>query len=442
MRQSNVSSSSSVTQLNTVLPDANGLPCTNQQNVTCVPPIEQRIGPIYTISTAFDSSALSPFYHDLGDYVCVCIHCDALFWRGERIKTHFKDRQLHFHRCCENGRVSLPQFQEPPLLLKQLLDSHDFTDNIRAYNQMFSMTSYGAKIDDIINDGRSPYVFKVSGQIYHWIGSMCPQQGVPPRFLQLYIYDTDHEVENRMSHFGGQDSNRLCGSVVSQLIELLDTHNELVKLFRTARDKCRDSEVPTFCVRLFSVSGSRQHALPASNAIGDIVFDSGPRATTDYDVIVEPRGEVPRRINKLHPIYMSSQFPLMFFYGEPGFHLGLKLRDVPGSPAGCERKMTMNMYYSYQIHDRLGVYNLMLRMGRLFQQGDQTGADVGSRTILPASFTEYMEILSFFITFTCNVKWPEIARYLQPYTLLTPSDRADVVARVFHLRVGEFVTFL
>ncbi|XP_071714586.1 uncharacterized protein [Rutidosis leptorrhynchoides] len=87
--------------------------------------------------------------------------------------------------------------------------------------------------------------------------------------------------------------------------------------------------------------------------------------------------------------------------------------------------MTMNMYYSFQIHDRLGVYSLMLRMGRLFQQyvvtvycsielnsmdyirhkkkdirneylsilydaidrGDQIGADVGSMTILSASFT-------------------------------------------------------
>ncbi|XP_071740607.1 uncharacterized protein [Rutidosis leptorrhynchoides] len=87
--------------------------------------------------------------------------------------------------------------------------------------------------------------------------------------------------------------------------------------------------------------------------------------------------------------------------------------------------MSMKMCYSYQIHDRLNVYSLMLRAGRLFQQyvvtvycsieldrmdyirrkqkyirneylsslydaisrGDQTGSDVGSRTILPASFT-------------------------------------------------------
>ncbi|XP_071689066.1 uncharacterized protein [Rutidosis leptorrhynchoides] len=50
--------------------------------------------------------------------------------------------------------------------------------------------------------------------------------------------------------------------------------------------------------------------------------------------------------------------------------------------------------------------------------------------------------LQFFVTFTCNVKWPEIARYLQPFPLLTASDRADIVARVFHFKVKQFVAFL
>ncbi|XP_071738773.1 uncharacterized protein [Rutidosis leptorrhynchoides] len=159
--------------------------------------------------------------------------------------------------------------------------------------------------------------------------------------------------------------------------------------------------------------------------------------------------------------------------------------------------MSMNMFYSYQLHDRSSVYSLMLLLGRLFQQyvvtvycsieldhmdyirmkqqdirneyltglhdainrGDQTGADVGSITILPASFTggprymfsHYLDALAicrvfsnpeFFITFTYNVKWPEIVRYLQPYPYLTASDRADIVARVFHSKVKKFVTFL
>ncbi|XP_071717984.1 uncharacterized protein [Rutidosis leptorrhynchoides] len=365
-------------------------------------------------------------------------------------------------------RVVLPRFEEPPPLFKQLLQTQSVVDNIHAYNQMFSMTSFGARVDDNINEGRSPYVFKVSRQIYHWIGSLCPQEGCPPRFLQLYIYDTAHEVENRMSHFGGPDSDRLCSEVVSQLVQLLDRHNKLVKLFCTARDKCAGVEIPTFKVFLFKVAGSRQHALPSSNVVGVIVFDTGLETCTDYDVIIEPLSDRPRRINKLHPLYMSLQYPLMFFFGELGFHPRLMLRDITAAQRGRTRKMSMNMFYSYQLHDRSGVYSLMLRLGRLFQQyvvtvycsieldrmdyirmkhqdirneyltglhnainrGDRTGADVGSRTILPASFTggpRYM-----------------FSHYLDAVAIcrVFASDRADIIARVFHSKVEEFVTFL
>ena len=63
-------------------------------------------------------------------------------------------------------------------------------ENIRAYNSMFAMASLGAQVDETINIGHGPYVFKLSGQIYHWIGGLCPPEDGEPRFLQLYIFDT------------------------------------------------------------------------------------------------------------------------------------------------------------------------------------------------------------------------------------------------------------
>nr|GEV74477.1 ATP synthase alpha subunit, mitochondrial [Tanacetum cinerariifolium] len=61
-------------------------------------------------------------------------------------------------------------------------------ENIHAYNQMFSMTSFGVKIDDTINREKRSYVFKVSGQIYHWIGVLYPDEIDPPRFFQHKEY--------------------------------------------------------------------------------------------------------------------------------------------------------------------------------------------------------------------------------------------------------------
>uniref|UniRef100_A0A8R7QU32 Helitron helicase-like domain-containing protein n=1 Tax=Triticum urartu TaxID=4572 RepID=A0A8R7QU32_TRIUA len=42
-----------------------------------------------------------------------------------------------------------------------------------------------------------------------------------------------------------------------------------------------------------------------------------------------------------------------------------------------------------------------------------------------------------FTTFTCNPKWPEITAALEPGQ--APSDRADVVVRVYHMKLAEYL---
>ncbi|GKD14854.1 DNA helicase, partial [Tanacetum coccineum] len=92
-------------------------------------------------------------------------------------------------------------------------------------------------------------------------------------------------------------------------------------------------------------------------------------------------------------------------------------------------------------------------------RGDREGIAVGSKIMLPTSFTRgpwymyshYLDVLAicrslgnpqFFITFTCNVNWPEIKRYMEQYPEPTPIDRADIVCRVFEQKVKDFVKFL
>ncbi|GKB13675.1 hypothetical protein Tco_0847598 [Tanacetum coccineum] len=190
---------------------------------------------------------------------------------------------------------------------------------------MFSMTSLGANIDNSINNGKGPYVFRISGQIYHWIGSMCPDEGVAPRFLQLYIYDTANEVKNRMAHFGGDHQSGLKKEIVEGLIEFLDNHNALVQFFRTARDKYMESDIPEFKVKLYNVTGTRQYEIPTPETVGAIVFGGSSTAGNEFDLIVEEHSRFPQRVNKLHPCYMSLQFPLLFVYGKEGYHNGLKI---------------------------------------------------------------------------------------------------------------------
>jgi len=66
---------------------------------------------------------------------------------------------------------------------------------------MLSFTSIGGKIDISINNGSTLPQFILNGQNYHRIGILLPQNGSKPKFAQLYIYDTENEISNRMKHF-------------------------------------------------------------------------------------------------------------------------------------------------------------------------------------------------------------------------------------------------
>lgn len=64
---------------------------------------------------------------------------------------------------------------------------------------MFSFTSLGGKIDNSVNIGQGPKIFRLHGENYHLIGSVKPEPNKSAKFSQLYIHDTENEVENRLS---------------------------------------------------------------------------------------------------------------------------------------------------------------------------------------------------------------------------------------------------
>ena len=67
-----------------------------------------------------------------------------------------------------------------------------------AYNMMFAFSSLRAKIDTSVPKGKGPTIYKIPGQSCHLIGSLLPILGKPPKFAQLYIYDIENEIQNRI----------------------------------------------------------------------------------------------------------------------------------------------------------------------------------------------------------------------------------------------------
>jgi hypothetical protein len=228
----------------------------------------------------------------------------------------------------------------------------------------------------------------------------------------------------------------------------------------------------------------------ASEVVGLVVDDIG-QSDVGRDIIIEDRMSQLQQINEQHCKFMSMQYPLLFPYGEDGFHDNIVYHQTHASTSMCRQKATMVEYYAYRLHDRVGDFNTPLRCGRGTQaylvdaycyvereridhyrtrsfynkyrsatynslsscvaNGMTSGSSAGQRIILPASFTgiphylhpKYQDCIGIcrkfdcpdmFITFTSNVAWPEIVVALPPG--LISSNDPKIVNRVFKMKLN------
>ncbi|KAF1865982.1 hypothetical protein Lal_00041680, partial [Lupinus albus] len=155
----------------------------------------------------FDNSSFTSItgneegYFDIGDPVIECEHYGACMWYQERKRKHRNTTSPKYELCCGDGRIQIPLLRAPPPILQHLLfdlksnDIVNYQNNIRVYNMMFAFTSLGAKIDRSVNNSRGLPTIRIQGQSCHRIGSMLPMPRQFPKFAQLYIYDTEHEIK-------------------------------------------------------------------------------------------------------------------------------------------------------------------------------------------------------------------------------------------------------
>ena len=145
-------------------------------------------------------------YLNIGDMNTMCHKCFAMVWYAERARKDVVTNTPKISLCCMQGNITIPFMTEPPPLIRNLFNGTDargshFLANVRSYNNMFAFTSLGGRVDTGRHDGRGPPQFIIAGQNYHRIGSLAPNKGQAPKFAQLYIYGTENEVSNRLSHF-------------------------------------------------------------------------------------------------------------------------------------------------------------------------------------------------------------------------------------------------
>ncbi|KAL3010663.1 hypothetical protein AAZX31_07G156100 [Glycine max] len=401
-------------------------------------------------------------------------------WYDERISKCARTTNPRFSLCCGGGKVELPLLQNPPKYLYQLLYDHDTSDsknyqqNIRTYNMMFAFTSAGIKFDKSNNHSRGPPTIRIQGQPCHRIGSMLPMPVKEPKFAQLYIFDTENEVQNRINAISPH--NQIQRHIVSQLSEMLDEYNVHAKTFRMTRDRLQDGQVDNIKLKLIAnreKDGCTYNVPTVPKVVALIVGDFDENSKRD--IIIETRPRQSQRIHELHSSYLALQYPLLFLYGEDGYRPDILHCSAPDGKKRKRNRLTMREWFSYRLQCRSNESKTLLNSRRLFQQfvvegytmveserhsyiinnqkklrvDNTKGLNKGKRVILPSTFVgnpRYMDQLYFdgmaicnhvgfpnlFITLTCNPNRPEIHRLLNPLNLKA-IDRPDIISRVFKL---------
>ncbi|XP_050887928.1 uncharacterized protein LOC127093069 [Lathyrus oleraceus] len=447
-------------------------------------------------SSSIDSCNID--YSDIGDPTVECTHCGALMWYQEKTKKGKNCSVPKFQLCCGNGKVVLPLLKTPPLLLRRLLFDNSESESInyqqycRLYNMIFAFTSSGMKVDNRFQDGRGPPNLRIHGQVCYRIGSMLPLPGESPKFAQLYIFDTDNEVQNRIEAIG--NNPYIIPDTVKRLKFMLDKFNTHAKSFRMAADRLKNCSLPDLKLKLVSdrSTDGRIYNHPTVSEVAALIVGD---VDTGYkrDILLERQSGQLKRISEFHPSYLSYQYPLLFPYGEDGFRVGVLLRETNSKKPMKRNKLTIREWLAFRIQSRNNEAQTLLLSRRLFQQflvdgftmmesqrlnyirkhqkrlrvskygnlndGEQNantqGSNKGKRVVLPSTYVgsrRFMEQLYFdgmaicshfgfpdlFITFTCNPNWPEIQRLVAKNNL-NSQDRPDIISRVFKIKFDELL---
>ncbi|XP_035838217.1 uncharacterized protein LOC110901544 [Helianthus annuus] len=343
---------------------------------------------------------ISKDYLDHGDQVLTCQLCSAKLCTSEGGKGRLTINKLCYSMCCGYGKVQLPPLKDAHASYQNLFSSSNakskfFLKNIRRYNSIFSFTSMGGKLDSNINKGNAPFIYRISGQNYHCMGSLKPPAGNEAKFCQLYIHDTENEITNRQALF----SKRTKPS--SPADKELDV--EMIEMVRNHFHQSLDANLSLRLIYRKEKDG-RTYNLPTTSEVVALVVGDIYKAIDHRDIVVETQSGMLQRISELHPSYLALQYPLLFPYGD---------------------------------------------------DGKEVLTDTGKPVILPSSFTggarfmqlNYLDAMAlckwygypdFFITITCNPKWREVKRFLKDSTIKA-EDRPGILCRLFKMKLDSLL---
>jgi len=412
----------------------------------------------------------------LGD--ASCEYCKALLFPGE------KGTGI----CCEKGQTVLPPVAPPSKSIQKLFTGNNkenkvFKVNIKRINNDLSFASHKANMPKLPNSG--PPSLRIQGAVYHRVGPMYPRDGEKPRYMSLYVYDTDHELENRLHR---NQNDAVYGVIMKQLQDEINRNNPYVPVFKRAVEELKKGSEE---LRLVLCAKPEQHKrdpkrynIPTGDQVGTVMacFEDIDRAAPSNQIRFKD-GTLDN-ISTLNKNYDPMVYVLLFPFGDEGWYKGIPRQH----PTKQRPHVSQREHSAYRLMKRSGEFNTAHHSGRLFLQyvegqyakvesgrllyfranqdtiradlyrgaldalDDENHDEAGKRFILPPSFigcprnlnknyNDAMAIVDekgtpeLFITVTCNPNCPEVLLSLEPGQ--EPRERPDIVVRVFNLKLKE-----
>ncbi|KAK1350657.1 hypothetical protein POM88_054624 [Heracleum sosnowskyi] len=296
--------------------------------------------------------------HDIGRPDQVCGYCTAQVWAAEFTGRHIGSGPKGYSICCGKGKVHLPLLREAPPELMALLTGNGgrerkFQQNNCMYNTIFALCSFGGTVDEAINNGSGPYVFRVNLQTYHSIGSLVPLMGVPLNLLNFTCTMAKRQLIIGLV-------SRDIGTCSMQKLSQIPVRLRLLE--RRSGDG-----------RFVNLPGGNDYEF-AGLAIDDNFVDK-------RDILVDYRQTGLKHINELHPCFMSLQYPLLFPAGEDGFRLGIKHRNVEAAEPNQRETQAVTAVVSQDASVRPDLVARVFKMKLDAMMSDLTKKDVLGRVL-------------------------------------------------------------
>ena len=233
-----------------------------------------------------------------------------------------------------------------------MLEDKDFCKIIKEYNNALALASLG--IDQAPEIGPN---FKILGKLHHKIGSLGCPSNEKPKFAQLYFYDQENEIQNRLDH----QTKNLNPNIVKLLQDMLSENNPYISSLKAALDVCADDSNLQLVLHADArlkpkEDHSRSYNLPLGSEVAVLLPGEQIR---DLDVILRTKGNKLQQIKSVHRSYDPLHYVLMLPFGQDGFQPGLKM----GSS-----HVSVNQFYAFHIHVRKNDFNIILRCHKLSQQ--------------------------------------------------------------------------